>query len=194
MSEPQPDQIDNYNQVLRAGYTFYPGNTMGYDAAPQSVAWRDSDWEFVWGNTVSMPFMRESRRQPIVRLRHRSSGQEVYWVNAHLSPGNMQDDRDKGMAIISAIVKELDADGLPVLVTGDLNEHGKAFRKIACPNVMKAAVGGTSTAKKCVVPKAMRVDWVFGKRGTWSNTTVDKGALVSRTTDHAVVSSRFTVG
>lgn len=194
MSEPQPDQIDGLNHAFNGAWTSYPGNTMGYDAAPQSVMWKDSDWEFVWGNTASMPFMRESRRQPVVRLRHRSSGQEIYWINAHLSPGKMQDDRDKGMAIISALVKELDKDGLPVLVTGDLNEHAKAFRRIACPNKMNAAVGGKSTGNKCVLPKGMRVDWVFGKRGSFASTLVDVSPLVRRTTDHAVVSSTFTVG
>jgi hypothetical protein len=58
---------------------------------------------------------------------------------------------------------------------------------------MKAAVGGVATKKRCVLPRAMRVDWIFGKGGTFSNTLVDISPRVRRTTDHAVVSSRFTV-
>lgn len=194
LSEPQPDQITSFDVATSGQYSFYPGNTMGYEPAPQSVMWKDSEWEFVWGNTAPMPFMGKARPQPVVRLRQKSTGQEVYWINAHLSPGKLQADRDKGLAIIVELIKKLSADGLPVMVTGDLNEHGRAFRKIACANIgMKAAVGGRPSKKNCGLPKGMRVDWVFGKRGTFSNTLVDTSPQVKRTTDHAVVSSRFTV-
>jgi endonuclease/exonuclease/phosphatase family metal-dependent hydrolase len=154
--------------------------------------WKDSEWSYVWGNTVQMPFMGGSRPQALVRLRNKSTGREIYWINAHLSPGKMQADRDKGMDIIKQVVKQLDGDGLPVLVTGDLNEHVKAFRRIACPTDLNAAVGGETKGATCRPPAAMRVDWIFG-RGSFDNTVVDQGAQVRRTTDHAVVSTRFTV-
>lgn len=192
LSEPQPDQITSLDVATRGDFSIYPGNTMGYEAAPQSVMWKDSEWSYVWGNTVQMPFMKDSRPQALVRLRHRSTGREVYWINAHLSPGRMQADRDKGMDIIKQVVKRLAGDGLPVLVTGDLNEHAKAFRRIACPTDLAAAVGGQTKGSTCRLPKAMRVDWIFG-HGSFDDTEVDQGAQVRRTTDHAVVSSRFTV-
>lgn len=192
LSEPQPDQIASLDVATNGNFSFYPGNTMGYEAAPQSVMWKDSDWTYVWGNTVQMPFMKASRPQALVRLRNTSTGREIYWINAHLSPGKMQADRDKGMDIIKQVVKRLGGDGLPVLVTGDLNEHAKAFRRIACPLDLDAAVGGETKGDTCRLPAAMRVDWIFG-RGTFENTEVNQGAQVRRTTDHAVVSSRFTV-
>ena len=74
LSEPQPDQIDQLNFATGGAYTIYPGNSFGYDAAPQSVMWKDSEWEFVWANTAQMPFMRKSRPQAVVRLRHRATG------------------------------------------------------------------------------------------------------------------------
>ena len=62
------------------------------------------------GQTVQMPFMKSARaRRPLVRLQQRATGQEVYWVNAHLSPGKMQDDRDKGMERSKQVVKQLAA-------------------------------------------------------------------------------------
>ncbi|MCW2735474.1 cutinase family protein [Nocardioides sp.] len=192
LSEPQPDQITALDVATNGAFSFYPGNTMGYDAAPQSVMWKDSEWSYVWGNTLQMPFMGASRPQALVRLRNTSTGREIYWINAHLSPGKMQTDRDKGMDIIKQTVKQLAGDGLPVLVTGDLNEHAKAFRRIACPTDLNAAVGGETKGAACRLPKAMRVDWIFG-RGSFDNTEVNQGAQVRRTTDHAVVSSRFTV-
>ncbi len=193
LSEPQPDQITALDVATNGDFSVFPGNTMGYDAAPQSVMWKDSEWAYVWSNTVQMPFMKSSRPQALVRLRNKGTGQEVYWINAHLSPGKMQDDRDKGMDIIKQVVKQLSVDGLPVLVTGDLNEHVKAFRRIACPLDMNAAVGGRTQGNTCQPPAAMRVDWIFGKGGTFDTTEVNQGAQVRRTTDHAVVSSRFTV-
>ena len=192
LSEPQPDQITSLDVATNGGFSIYPGNTMGYDAAPQSVMWKDSEWTFVWGNTVQMPFMHQSRPQSLVRLRNTSTGREIYWLNAHLSPGKMQDDRDKGMDIMKQVVKQLAGDGLPMLVTGDLNEHAKAFRRIACPTDLSAAVGGETRGATCRLPAAMRVDWIFG-RGTFEATDVNQGAQVRRTTDHAVVSSRLTV-
>ncbi|HSU01745.1 MAG TPA: cutinase family protein [Nocardioides sp.] len=192
LSEPQPDQITALDVATNGSFSFYPGNTMGYEAAPQSVMWKDSEWSFVWGNTVQMPFMKGSRPQALVRLRNTSTGREIYWINAHLSPGKMQADRDKGMEIIKQVVKKLAGDGLPVLVTGDLNEHVKAFRRIACPTDLNAAVGGNTQGNACTPPAAMRVDWIFG-RGSFDDTEVNQGAQVRRTTDHAVVSSRFTV-
>lgn len=192
LSEPQPDQITALDVATNGDFSIYPGNTMGYDAAPQSVMWKDSEWSFVWGNTVQMPFMGASRPQALVRLRNTSTGREIYWINAHLSPGKMQADRDKGMDIIKQVIKQLDGDGLPILVTGDLNEHAKAFTRIACPTDLSAAVGGETKGSTCRLPQAMRVDWIFG-RGSFTNTEVNQGAQVRRTTDHAVVSSRFTV-
>ena len=53
-------------------------------------------------------------------------------------------------------------------------------------------MGGETKGSACRPPKAMRVDWIFG-RGSFDNTEVNQGAQVRRTTDHAVVSSRFTV-
>ena len=49
LSEPQPDQITSLDVATNGDFTVYPGNTMGYDAAPQSVMWKDSEWAYVWG-------------------------------------------------------------------------------------------------------------------------------------------------
>lgn len=192
LSEPQPDQIVSLDIATKGEFTAFPGNTMGYASAPQSVMWKDSEWEYVWGTTAPMPFMKGVRPQPVVRLRNRQTGSEVYWINAHLSPGGMQRDRDRGTAIIAAMVNLLTPEGLPILVTGDLNEKARAFRRIACKTGMTAAIGGTSI-NGCTPPSGMRVDWIFGKGGTFANTMVEIGPRVQRTTDHAIVSSRFTV-
>ncbi|WP_114422226.1 cutinase family protein [Nocardioides houyundeii] len=190
--EIQPDQVTSFDVATQGAYSFYPGNTMGYAGATQSIMWREADWEFVWGSTISMPFMHQSRPQALVRLRNRASGAEVYMMNVHLSPGKMEDDRKKALNIIVAAIKQLDADGLPIMLTGDFNEHRDAFCKVVGSTNLEAAQGGTHNGS-CKPPKNMRVDWVFGSRGTFSGTAIDQSNRVRRATDHAVISSKFSV-
>ncbi len=190
--EIQPDQVTSFDVATQGAYSFYPGNTMGYAGATQSIMWREADWEFVWGSTISMPFMRQSRPQALVRLRNRASGAEVYMMNVHLSPGKMEDDRKKALNIIVAAIKQLDADGLPIMLTGDFNEHRDAFCKVVGSTTLEAAQGGTHNGS-CKPPKNMRVDWVFGSRGTFSGTAIDQSNRIRRATDHAVISSKFSV-
>ena len=151
--EPQPDQIASLDVATDGDFSIYPGNTMGYAGAPQSVMWKDAEWSLVWDNTITIPFMKESRPQPIVRLRNKSTGREIYWINAHLSPGKMQADRDKGMDIIKQVIKTLGGDGLPILLTGDFNEHARAFCQITGTTALRAAVGGSTRGSKCKPPK-----------------------------------------
>lgn len=190
--ELQPDQVVSLDVATQGAFSIFPGNTMGYAAATQSLMWRNSDWELVWGSTVSMPFMRTSRPQPVVRLRHRSTGNEVYMINVHLSPGKMEADRDKALDIIVSTIRELNPDGLPILLTGDFNEHREAFCTITGKTNLVAAQGGRN-GTTCEPPKHMRVDWVFGSRGKFSGTSIVQDARVRRTTDHAVISSHFAV-
>lgn len=191
--EIQPDQVVSFDVATQGAFSFYPGNTQGYPAATQSVMWREADWELLWGSTVSMPFMRDTRPQPVVRLRHRATGAQVYLINVHLSPGGMEAERDKGLEIVVATIKELEGDGVPILLTGDFNEHREAFCKVVGKTDLEAAQGGSHKGGTCKPPTHMRVDWIFGSRGDFSGTSIDQSSRIRRTTDHAVISTRFSV-
>jgi len=47
---------------------------------------------------------------------------------------------------------------------------------------------------RCRLPKAARVDWIFGSRGSFSRALMDDSAQVRRTTDHHVLSALFGTG
>ena len=53
MQEPQPDQIVALQSATRGRFTVYPGNSLGYDGAPQSVMWDNTEWQLTWHSSIS---------------------------------------------------------------------------------------------------------------------------------------------
>ncbi len=195
MQEPQPDQIVALDSATSRQFTFYPGNSLGYSGAPQSVMWKRSEWAMTWHSSISIPFPGGYRPQPIVKLRQRATGAQVYWINVHFWARRAhQAERNKAMKILLKAIHGLKGDGLPVLLTGDFNEIAPAFCGITGRTSLVAATGGSNHDGKCVLPKAARIDWIFGSKGSFSRTLMDDAAQVRRTTDHHVLSSRFGPG
>ena len=83
LQESQPDQIVAYDAATSHQYRIYPGNSLGYSSAPQSVMWRRAEWKLLWHSSISIPFPGGYRPQPIVELQQRSTGATVYWINVH---------------------------------------------------------------------------------------------------------------
>jgi alpha-tubulin suppressor-like RCC1 family protein/endonuclease/exonuclease/phosphatase family metal-dependent hydrolase len=192
MQEPQPDQIVAMDSATRHQFAFYPGNSLGYAGAPQSVMWNRADWRQTWHSSISIPFTSGWRPQPIVKLQQRATGGEVYWINVHFSARRAnQADRDKAMKILLKAIGQLKGDHLPILLTGDFNEIAPAFCSITGKTPLEAATGGSNTDGRCVLPPGARIDWIFGSRGTFSGTLMDSSAQVRRTTDHHVPSALF---
>lgn len=192
LQESQPDQIVALDSATRHEFAFYPGNSLGYAGAPQSVIWKRSDWKMTWHSSISIPFTGGWRPQPIVKLQQRATGAQVYWINVHFSARRAhQADRDKAMKILLKAIGKLKGDGLPILLTGDFNEIAPAFCSITGKTPLVAATGGSHKNGKCVLPKGARIDWIFGSRGTFSRVLMDNSAQVRRTTDHHVLSALF---
>jgi alpha-tubulin suppressor-like RCC1 family protein/endonuclease/exonuclease/phosphatase family metal-dependent hydrolase len=194
VQEIQPDQVASLAVATDGKYDIWPGTSMGYAGAPQSVMWRKSEWKAVWKKTITIPFMRnQPRPQPIVRLRHKATGREVYVINAHFSPGKMEADRRKATALIIKSIKTLKKDGLPILLTGDFNDHNRVFCQVTAKTPLRAALGGSNKKNTCKPPAARRVDWIFGSGGSFGKVGISQGAQVRRTTDHAVQDVSFSV-
>jgi alpha-tubulin suppressor-like RCC1 family protein/endonuclease/exonuclease/phosphatase family metal-dependent hydrolase len=192
MQEPQPDQIVALDSATRHQFAFYPGNSLGYAGAPQSVMWNRAVWKQTWHSSISIPFTSGWRPQPIVKLQQRATGAEVYWINVHFSARRAnQDDRDKAMKILLKAIGQLKGDHLPILLTGDFNEIAPAFCSITGKTPLVAATGGSNIDGRCILPKGARIDWIFGSRGTFSGALMDRSAQVRRTTDHHVLSAGF---
>jgi alpha-tubulin suppressor-like RCC1 family protein/endonuclease/exonuclease/phosphatase family metal-dependent hydrolase len=192
--ETNPDQVAALDMATRGAYGFYPGTTMGYSGATGSVMWRKDTWSLVWSDTVSIPFMNERRPRPMVRLRHKRTGQEVYLVNVHFSPGQQQDDRNRGAQILIRSLKQLAKDGLPILLTGDFNEREGIYCKIHTQTNLRSSIPPAKPGPKCHAPRGLRVDQIFGARGRFGSIKIDQGPMVQRTTDHSVSVVPFTVG
>ena len=192
MQEPQPDQIVALDSATRHAFAIYPGNSLGYASAPQSLMWNRADWKLTWHSSISIPFTGGWRPQPIVQLQQRSTGALVYWINVHFSARRAnQADRNKAMTILLRSIGTLKKDRLPILLTGDFNEITPAFCSITGKTPLVAATGGSNTGGHCILPPKARIDWVFGSRGAFSGALMDDSAQVRRTTDHHVLSARF---
>ncbi|WP_205471177.1 cutinase family protein [Nocardioides sp. SYSU D00038] len=191
--ELQPDQVLALNEATSGTFSFFPGNTLGYSGAPQSVMWRNSMWQATYKSTISIPFMDGYRPQPVVRLRHKPSGGQVYLINVHFSPGKMEADRDRATNIVIKTIQKLAKDKLPIMLTGDFNEREELFCKVVRRTDLVAGLGGSFKNGKCTPPAGRRVDWIFGSKGVFNGFRIDQGATVRRITDHSVHASRFAV-
>jgi endonuclease/exonuclease/phosphatase family metal-dependent hydrolase len=160
-----------------------------------SVAWRTSVWDFVRGETVTVPYFGgQPRQMPLALLEHRATGRQAWFLNVHNpadARGPAQRWRDEAMAREVAEVDRLLARGSdPVFVVGDLNENRAAFCRFTRSGDLSAAAGGSS-GPRCRPPAFGGVDWIFGgPRVQFDDWTVDRSALARRATDHPVVSAR----
>ena len=164
-----------------------------------SIAWRRARWEFVEADTFAVPYFNGNpRRMPIVRLRDRATGEESIFVNVH-NPADTRRFPAQGAHRAEAVRREyalvrqlVERYGVPVLITGDLNDRAPVFCELTAGGLLHAAAGG-STGSPCRPPNFGGIDWIFGTRDmACADHTVLSGSLVSRTTDHPLVLARAT--
>lgn len=194
LQEVQADQLATLRRVLGPTWAVWPGHALGGRGVPQTLIWRDDLLEATWTGSITVPFVDQQRPQPVVVLRHRASGRELAVLNVHNSPKDAQgreDERDRAEEIEVAEVRRLRAEGLPVVLVGDLNEKAEVFCRFTAETDLRAAQGGANDAAGCRPPAVLRVDWVFGSVDlTPGGFSLDASPRVRRVTDHAVLSSR----
>jgi endonuclease/exonuclease/phosphatase family metal-dependent hydrolase len=197
--ELQADQLRELQRRV-PGWSLYPGTAMTAREGENSLGWRAGVWELVRPGTVAVPYFDgRRRRMPVVLLRHRTTGLQAYFVNVHnpadtRSHRGQQRWRDLATATEISLVNQLGATGVPVFLTGDMNERDEYFCALTAGTSMVAARGGSNGPAGCSPRSPRAVDWVFGSAGVrFSGYTEDRGPLVDRTTDHPVVVARATV-
>jgi Endonuclease/Exonuclease/phosphatase family len=190
-------QTDQLNAITsRTGFAAYPGMAWGAAETDNSILYDDSRFEFVSGSKFIIPFMGRPRPQPILRLRDRATGREFYVVNTHPSAhdGRYLVERRQGEAALVGVVNQLKATGLPVLVTGDMNDREEFYCHVAPPAGLVSASGG-NYASGCVPPPSpIAVDWVLGSGVTWSGYWRDTTPVTNRVSDHFFVSGTAHIG
>jgi endonuclease/exonuclease/phosphatase family metal-dependent hydrolase len=199
LQEFQPAQ----HQALRkrAGRTFsiFPGAQRAQRNKQNAIAWRSSTFSLVKGFTVPITYMGGQKvPMPVVRLRAKATGQELYVITVHNAPGRFPAAaRHRAAALHQevALTKRLLRTGLPVFLTGDMNDREAFFCPYTRQVRMHAAAGGTNRGA-CKPPpgRIARVDWIFGSRDvTFGQYRFIKDELVRRTTDHPLVLARATI-
>jgi hypothetical protein len=194
--ELQPDQLRALRS--RTGLTgAFPGHRWGPKETDNSVLYDARRFRLVSGSKFIIPFMGRPRPQPIVRLKDRATGRQFYVVNTHPSAhdGRYLRERRRGERKLVAVVKRLRRTGLPVLVTGDMNDREKFYCHVA-PAARLVAANGGSYAHGCRPPqRPVPVDWVLGSKDTrWTDYWRDTRPVERRISDHFLVSGVAHVG
>lgn len=173
------------------GFRAWPG---GGDP-DNSIIWNPKVFEFVSGDAFHITFMNSVRPQTILRLRHKATNLEFYFLNMHASAGGGKYAASRAAGHNAAIstVNRLKAEGIPIFLTGDMNDREAFFCRVVPPTGMVAAVGG-STSGGCRPPGGMPVDWVVATSDVdFSNFVNDKSPVARKVSDHHFVSATATI-
>jgi len=197
--EMQPQQLDKFNELTGKRWSLYPGNRLERIAMNNSIAWKTSKWERVDANYLRIPyFFGDKVKMPVVKLRNRATGRLVYFANFHNPAdtfGNAQKWRDLARRKEIRLANRKSGEGVPLVLTGDMNERDKYFCNMVAKAPMRAANGGSNAAgSRCETPVPMGIDWIFGAKSIqFADYKKVESDLVHQTTDHPVVVARATV-
>lgn len=185
--ELQADQLAALTS--RLGFAAYPGTAWGSAETDNSILYDPDRFEFVSGSHFTITFMGRARPQPILKLRERATGREFYVINTHPSAhgGRYATERRNGWATLVSIVQSLKGEGLPILVTGDMNDREAFYCAVVSPAGMTAANGGGSGCAP--PPSPVPVDWVVGYGVSWTGYWRDTTPVNRRISDHFLVSA-----
>lgn len=194
--EMQADQLHAFLGATGYRYAAYPGFDLGRLNTENSIAWRRDAWALVSARTIAIPYFRgHPRLMPVVRLRNLQTGIEAWFANFHNPAdtpqwGNNSRWRAAATAREAALVHELEGSGIPVFLTGDMNERAAYYCALTTRTDMHAALtapAGSSTGG-CDPPPIRYVDWIFGSDDVqFTGYGEDDGPLVRRTSDHPMV-------
>ena len=188
MQEPNSDQMSHFLKATRGTWDVYPRPEAGDDYAEAAMAWRTSVWEAVELTTMMNQFITKELPRPIVKLRHRVTGKEIYVINVHNAPWDYAFKRQRAVNVQIAKIIELRATGVPVFYIGDMNEKRELLCKVLAKTDLVSPYGGTydDATQRCTNPPSrMRVDWIFGSpEASYSNFEYTRPPLLSLVTDH----------
>jgi len=178
-------------------YPNLPGDTR------DAIAWRTDAFEVVQEQTVRVPYFNGSLvDMPIVLLKDRRTGKEVYFFNVHNSADtykyhHQQANRTSAMDREVQVIKQMYGYKIPVIFTGDLNEREPAYCYFTANAPLHAAYGGTNVAGRCsppVIGGNTPIDWIFGTPDvTFSAPIFDHSSLVRVATDHPFYAATVTL-
>jgi endonuclease/exonuclease/phosphatase family metal-dependent hydrolase len=194
LQELQSDQMRTLTSRL-PGYGIFPGPSMSWREAENSIMWRSDKWYPVQSSTIAIPYFRGSVRQmPYIRLRNAETGTDIWVANFHNPAntprwGNNARWRAEATRRQIALANELQSrTKLPVVFTGDFNDRAEYFCPLVAQTALESPNGGSSQNGFCSPPPAPQIDWIFATPEIkWTSYSVDRGPLVGRTSDHPMI-------
>jgi hypothetical protein len=187
--EMQGDQRNVFLNETKGKWGLYPGGSAHSGDGDNSIGYRLDTWELKDSFTLDTPyFSGRIRHHPVLLLRNKQTGISIYLLNVH-SPadkfGNAQGWRNVTTAREIELFNRLAKKGLPIFITGDMNERNTWVCKVVTGSDMRAAIGGDGR-NGCTVPHNPFVDWIAGSYDvTFKNYTADNH--VGAISDHPVV-------
>lgn len=203
LQEYEPLQHNTFLRLTGGGWSVYPGMQIGTRGVRNSIAWNNSVWELVEGNTIPIPYFHGNLvPMPYVLLKHHETGRLAWFINIHNPAsvrGPAQHWRDVATAKEIALMNDLQAPesgddfGIPTFLMGDFNEKAEAFCRVTAGANAQAANGGN--ASPCQLPAGHGIDWIFGSTPgvTFSGYVRIDGGLADRASDHPFVFSGVTL-
>ncbi|HQR26626.1 MAG TPA: endonuclease/exonuclease/phosphatase family protein [Nocardioides sp.] len=188
LQEVQAAQLKAIMRATGDRYAAWPADKVP-GGGPQSLLWDKSVWQATDKQTISIPFITGQRPQPVVRLRHLATGREIWVLNVHNAPAELQGQRNVAVSREIAKILELRATGLPVFLLGDMNEKTTVFCKVVGQTDLISPLGGSAGPSGCKPPTArMRVDWLFlSEDVTVDSFAMYQSPLKSWSTDHVTI-------
>jgi hypothetical protein len=193
LQEFQNPQYRVFLEDTAGAYATYPGLLWGKKGMRNSVAWKVDEWELVSASWVKVPYFRGTiLRMPVVLLRNLQSGQQAYFSSFH-NPADARGPaakwRKQATDIEIALVNRLRAEsGLPVYVTGDMNERDIYYCRMTSGTDMVAANGGMNDGGSCAPARPTYIDWIFGSpETTFSGYVANRGPKIRKSTDHPMI-------
>ena len=195
LQELQRPQMDAFLRLAGGEFDIYPPPGLDQQNKQNAIAWRSSVFTLVDARPVMTPYFRGNLvPMPLVRLRYLETGQDVYVMTVH-NPASVKRVGDQSRWRDVATRQQIDLtarlvdEGIPVLMTGDMNERERYFCAYTASGEMHAAAGG-SRGGACQPPPASlaRIDWIFGSNDVeFSDYQMLRTPLVQRSSDHPLV-------
>jgi endonuclease/exonuclease/phosphatase family metal-dependent hydrolase len=189
-------QHDRFMGLVGKKWDMYPGDELTHYATHNSIAWRTAEWKLVDANTIPITYFNGTLvPMPYLLLRHIATKRLLWVANFH-NPGSTRHRppqhkwRAKAKNAQIGLANRLHKTGVPLIITGDMNERETYHCSMTSRAPMKAANGGSVGTSRCVAPRDTRIDWIFGStRLRLFHYLAQRTPLVQQTTDHPVVLS-----
>lgn len=184
-------------RVAAPQYAMYPGASLGHRLTQNSIIWDKSVWSRERAETTPIPYFRgQPVRMPHVLLRHRVTGQQVWFMNYH-NPAQVNGPagqwRREATSIEAALANEL-METAPVVMTGDFNARESFFCQVSREAPLHSADGGYHSNGQCRPPAEPVVDWILGSpEVVFTDSVIDRRPRVKRVSDHAMIRATATI-